>query len=115
MYATVYACIRRNTSKILRSCYCLKPVVKLTLNIWNDTIKLNILQGRLHKFYSDTRSEFYTLYRVCGSTDKDTKRVKWTLGVSFFVWQNVLTCIRSNHDKRSFLYNSNIGNSEKEG
>ena len=100
MYATVYACIRRNTSKILRSCYCLKPVVKLTLNIWNDTIKLNILQGRLHKFYSDTRSEFYTLYRVCGSTDKDTKRVKWTLGVSFFVWQNVLTCIRSNHAKR---------------
>lgn len=100
MYATVYACIRRNTSKILPSCYCLKPVVKLTLNIWNDTIKLNILQGRLHKFYSDTRSEFYTLYRVCGSTDKDTKRVKWTLGVSFFVWQNVLTCIRSNHDKR---------------
>lgn len=100
MYATVYVCIRRNTSKILRSCYCLKPVVKLTLNIWNDTIKLNILQGRLHKFYSDTRSEFYTLYRVCGSTDKDTKRVKWTLGVSFFVWQNVLTCIRSNHDKR---------------
>ena len=87
MYATVYVCIRRNTSKILRSCYCLKPVVKLTLNIWNDTIKLNILQGRLHKFYSDTRSEFYTLYRVCGSTDKDTKRVKWTLGVSFFVWQ----------------------------
>jgi len=74
--------------------------VKLTLSIWNDTIKLNILQGRLHKFYSDTRSEFYTLYRVCGSTDKDTKRVKWTLGVSFFVWQNVLTCIRSNHDKR---------------
>ena len=61
---------------------------------------MNILQGRLHKFYSDTRSEFYTLYRVCGSTDKDTKRVKWTLGVSFFVWQNVLTCIRSNHDKR---------------
>ena len=100
MYATVYVCIRRNTSKILRSCYCLKPVVKLTLNIWNDTIKLNILQGRLHKFYSDTRSEFYTLYRVCGSTDKDTKRVKWTLGVSFFVWQNVLTCIRSNHAKR---------------
>ena len=100
MYATVYVCIRRNTSKILRSCYCLKPVVKLTLSIWNDTIKLNILQGRLHKFYSDTRSEFYTLYRVCGSTDKDTKRVKWTLGVSFFVWQNVLTCIRSNHDKR---------------
>ena len=49
MYATVYVCIRRNTSKILRSCYCLKPVVKLTLNIWNDTIKLNILQGRLHK------------------------------------------------------------------
>ena len=84
MYATVYACIRRNTSKILPSCYCLKPVVKLTLSIWNDTIKLNILQGRLHKFYSDTRSEFYTLYRVCGSTDKDTKRVKWTLGVSFF-------------------------------
>lgn len=83
MYATVYACIRRNTSKILPSCYCLKPVVKLTLSIWNDTIKLNILQGRLHKFYSDTRSEFYTLYRVCGSTDKDTKRVKWTLGVSF--------------------------------
>lgn len=74
--------------------------MKLTLSIWNDTIKLNILQGRLHKFYSDTRSEFYTLYRVCGSTDKDTKRVKWTLGVSFFVWQNVLTCIRSNHDKR---------------
>ena len=100
MYATVYACIRRNTSKILPSCYCLKPVVKLTLSIWNDTIKLNILQGRLHKFYSDTRSEFYTLYRVCGSTDKDTKRVKWTLGVSFFVWQNVLSCIRSNHDKR---------------
>ena len=100
MYATVYVCIRRNTSKILPSCYCLKPVVKLTLSIWNDTIKLNILQGRLHKFYSDTRSEFYTLYRVCGSTDKDTKRVKWTLGVSFFVWQNVLTCIRSNHDKR---------------
>ena len=100
MYATVYVCIRRNTSKILRSCYCLKPVVKLTLNIWNDTIKLNILQGRSHKFYSDTRSEFYTLYRVCGSTDKDTKRVKWTLGVSFFVWQNVLTCIRSNHAKR---------------
>ena len=100
MYATVYACIRRNTSKILPSCYCLKPVVKLTLSIWNDTIKLNILQGRLHKFYSDTRSEFYTLYRVCGSADKDTKRVKWTLGVSFFVWQNVLTCIRSNHDKR---------------
>ena len=100
MYATVYVCIRRNTSKILPSCYCLKPVVKLTLNIWNDTIKLNILQGRLHKFYSDTRSEFYTLYRVCGSTDKDTKRVKWTLGVSFFVWQNVLTCIRSNHAKR---------------
>ena len=100
MYATVYACIRRNTSKILPSCYCLKPVVKLTLSIWNDTIKLNILQGRSHKFYSDTRSEFYTLYRVCGSTDKDTKRVKWTLGVSFFVWQNVLTCIRSNHDKR---------------
>lgn len=100
MYATVYACIRRNTSKILRSCYCLKPVVKLTLSIWNDTIKLNILQGRSHKFYSDTRSEFYTLYRVCGSTDKDTKRVKWTLGVSFFVWQNVLTCIRSNHAKR---------------
>ena len=100
MYATVYVCIRRNTSKILRSCYCLKPVVKLTLSIWNDTIKLNILQGRLHKFYSDTRSEFYTLYRVCGSTDKDTKRVKWTLGVSFFVWQNVLTCIRSNHAKR---------------
>ena len=100
MYATVYACIRRNTSKILPSCYCLKPVVKLTLSIWNDTIKLNILQGRLHKFYSDTRSEFYTLYRVCGSTDKDTKRVKWTLGVSFFVWQNVLTCIRSNHAKR---------------
>ena len=100
MYATVYACIRRNTSKILPSCYCLKPVVKLTLSIWNDTIKLNILQGRLHKFYSDTRSEFYTLYRVCGSTDKDTKRVKWTLGVSFFVWQNVLTYIRSNHDKR---------------
>lgn len=58
------------------------------------------MQGRLHKFYSDTRSEFYTLYRVCGSTDKDTKRVKWTLGVSFFVWQNVLTCIRSNHAKR---------------
>ena len=85
MYATVYACIRRNTSKILPSCYCLKTVVKLTLSIWNDTIKLNILQGRLHKFYSDTRSEFYTLYRVCGSTDKDTKRVKWTLGVSFFV------------------------------
>lgn len=85
MYATVYVCIRRNTSKILPSCYCLKPVVKLTLSIWNDTIKLNILQGRLHKFYSDTRSEFYTLYRVCGSTDKDTKRVKWTLGVSFFV------------------------------
>ena len=84
MYATVYACIRRNTSKILPSCYCLKPVMKLTLSIWNDTIKLNILQGRLHKFYSDTRSEFYTLYRVCGSTDKDTKRVKWTLGVSFF-------------------------------
>lgn len=100
MYATVYVCIRRNTSKILPSCYCLKPVVKLTLSIWNDTIKLNILQGRLHKFYSDTRSEFYTLYRVCGSTDKDTKRVKWTLGVSFFVWQNVLTCIRSNHAKR---------------
>lgn len=100
MYATVYACIRRNTSKILPSCYCLKPVVKLTLSIWNDTIKLNILQGRSHKFYSDTRSEFYTLYRVCGSTDKDTKRVKWTLEVSFFVWQNVLTCIRSNHDKR---------------
>ena len=100
MYATVYACIRRNTSKILPSCYCLKPVVKLTLSIWNDTIKLNILQGRSHKFYSDTRSEFYTLYRVCGSTDKDTKRVKWTLGVSFFVWQNVLTCIRSNHAKR---------------
>ena len=100
MYATVYACIRRNTSKILPSCYCLKPVVKLTLSIWNDTIKLNILQGRSHKFYSDTRSEFYTLYRVCGSTDKDTKRVKWTLGVSFFVWQNVLTYIRSNHDKR---------------
>ena len=100
MYATVYVCICRNTSKILPSCYCLKPVVKLTLNIWNDTIKLNILQGRLHKFYSDTRSEFYTLYRVCGSTDKDTKRVKWTLGVSFFVWQNVLTCIRSNHAKR---------------
>ena len=100
MYATVYACIRRNTSKILPSCYCLKPVVKLTLSIWNDTIKLNILQGRSHKFYSDTRSEFYTLYRVCGSTDKDTKRVKWTLGVPFFVWQNVLTCIRSNHDKR---------------
>ena len=100
MYATVYACIRRNTNKILPSCYCLKPVVKLTLSIRNDTIKLNILQGRLHKFYSDTRSEFYTLYRVCGSTDKDTKRVKWTLGVSFFVWQNVLTCIRSNHDKR---------------
>ena len=100
MYATVYVCIRRNTSKILRSCYCLKPVVKLTLSIWNDTIKLNILQGRSHKFYSDTRSEFYTLYRVCGSTDKDTKRVKWTLGVSFFVWQNVLTCIRSNHAKR---------------
>ena len=100
MYATVYVCIRRNTSKILRSCYCLKPVVRLTLNIWNDTIKLNILQGRSHKFYSDTRSEFYTLYRVCGSTDKDTKRVKWTLGVSFFVWQNVLTCIRSNHAKR---------------
>ena len=74
--------------------------MKLTLSIWNDTIKLNILQGRLHKFYSDTRSEFYTLYRVCGSTDKDTKRVKWTLGVSFFVWQNVLTCIRSNHAKR---------------
>ena len=49
MYATVYVCIRRNTSKILRSCYCLKPVVKLTLNIWNDTIKENILQGRLHK------------------------------------------------------------------
>ena len=70
MYATVYACIRRNTSN------CLKPVVKLTLSIWNDTIKLNILQGRSHKFYSDTRSEFYTLYRVCGSTDKDTKRVK---------------------------------------
>ena len=48
-------CIRKDekplgyTSKILRSCYCLKPVVKLTLNIWNDTIKLNILQGRLHK------------------------------------------------------------------
>ena len=100
MYATVYACIRRNTSKILPSCYCLKPVVTLTLSIWNDTIKLNSLQGRSHKFYSDTRSEFYTLYRVCGSTDKDTKRVKWTLGVSFFVWQNVLTCIRSNHDKR---------------
>ena len=100
MYATVYVCICRNTSKILPSCYCLKTVVKLTLSIWNDTIKLNILQGRLHKFYSDTRSEFYTLYRVCGSTDKDTKRVKWTLGVSFFVWQNVLTCIRSNHDKR---------------
>lgn len=100
MYATVYACIHRNTSKILPSCYCLKPVVKLTLSIWNDTIKLNILQGRSHKFYSDTRSEFYTLYRVCGSTDKDTKRVKWTLGVSFFVWQNVLTCIRSNHAKR---------------
>lgn len=100
MYATVYVCIRRNTSKILPSCYCLKPVVKLTLSIWNDTIKLNILQGRSHKFYSDTRSEFYTLYRVCGSTDKDTKRVKWTLGVSFFVWQNVLTYIRSNHDKR---------------
>ena len=100
MYATVYVCICRNTSKILRSCYCLKPVVRLTLNIWNDTIKLNILQGRSHKFYSDTRSEFYTLYRVCGSTDKDTKRVKWTLGVSFFVWQNVLTCIRSNHAKR---------------
>ena len=100
MYATVYVCICRNTSKILPSCYCLKPVVKLTLSIWNDTIKLNILQGRSHKFYSDTRSEFYTLYRVCGSTDKDTKRVKWTLGVSFFVWQNVLTCIRSNHDKR---------------
>ena len=58
------------------------------------------MQGRSHKFYSDTRSEFYTLYRVCGSTDKDTKRVKWTLGVSFFVWQNVLTCIRSNHAKR---------------
>ena len=74
--------------------------MKLTLSIWNDTIKLNILQGRSHKFYSDTRSEFYTLYRVCGSTDKDTKRVKWTLGVSFFVWQNVLTCIRSNHAKR---------------
>ena len=74
--------------------------MKLTLSIWNDTIKLNILQGRSHKFYSDTRSEFYTLYRVCGSTDKDTKRVKWTLGVSFFVWQNVLTYIRSNHDKR---------------
>lgn len=74
--------------------------MKLTLSIWNDTIKLNILQGKLHKFYSDTRSEFYTLYRVCGSTDKDTKRVKWTLGVSFLVWQNVLTCIRSNHDKR---------------
>lgn len=74
--------------------------MKLTLSIWNDTIKLNILQGRSHKFYSDTRSEFYTLYRVCGSTDKDTKRVKWTLGVPFFVWQNVLTCIRSNHDKR---------------
>lgn len=52
MYATVYACIRRNTSKILPSCYCLKPVVKLTLSIWNDTIKLNILQGRSHKFYS---------------------------------------------------------------
>ena len=100
MYATVYVCICRNTSKILPSCYCLKTVVKLTLSIWNDTIKLNILQGRLHKFYSDTRSEFYTLYRVCGSTDKDTKRVKWTLGVSFFVWQNVLTCIRSNHAKR---------------
>ena len=100
MYSTVYAFIRRNTSKILPSCYCLKPVVKLTLSIWNDTIKLNILQGRSHKFYSDTRSEFYTLYRVCGSTDKDTKRVKWTLGVSFFVWQNVLTCIRSNHAKR---------------
>ena len=100
MYATVYVCIRRNTSKILPSCYCLKPVVKLTLSIWNDTIKLNILQGRSHKFYFDTRSGFYTLYRVCGSTDKDTKRVKWTLGVSFFVWQNVLTCIRSNHAKR---------------
>ena len=100
MYATVYAYIHRNTSKILPTCYCLKTVVKLTLKIWNDTMKLNILQGRLHKFYSDTRSEFYTLYRVCGSTDKDTKRVKWTLGVSFFVWQNVLTCIRSNHAKR---------------
>ena len=31
MYATVYACIRRNTSKILPSCYCLKPVVKIDI------------------------------------------------------------------------------------
>lgn len=76
MYATVYAYIHRNTSKILPTCYCLKTVVKLTLKIWNDTMKLNILQGSSLKFYSDTRSEFYTLYRVCGSTDKDTKRVK---------------------------------------
>ena len=61
MYATVYACIRRNTSKILPSCYCLKPVVKLTLNIWNDTIKLNILQGRLHKilFWYEVRILYF--------------------------------------------------------
>ena len=45
-------------------------------------------------------TESYILYRVCGSTDEDTKRVQWTLGVPFFVWQNVLTCIRSNHAKR---------------
>lgn len=48
MYATAYVRIPRNTSKILPTCYCLKTVVKLTSKIWNDTMKLNILQGRLH-------------------------------------------------------------------
>ena len=82
MYATVYVCIRRNTSKILRSCYCLKPVVKLTLNIWNDTIKLNILQGRLHKilFWYEVRILYFIpRLRINRQRHKKSKMDSWSV------------------------------------
>lgn len=74
MYATVYAYIHRNTSKILPTCYCLKTVVKLTLKIWNDTMKLNILQGRLHKNFILIQNQNFILYTA--SADQPTKTQK---------------------------------------
>ena len=74
MYATVYACIRRNTSKILPSCYCLKPVVKLTLSIWNDTIKLNIFARQIAQNFILIQNQNFILYTA--SADQPIKTQK---------------------------------------
>lgn len=60
-YATADVYVSRDASKILLCWNYLKTFMKLTLRIWNDTIKLNILQNRLHKilFWYEVRILYF--------------------------------------------------------